>query len=135
MSTSEMERPIHSIQWQRAGAESPIDITDQLDEAVVSATPHPDENVNRPKGYTVKLTLKPESASLAQELQEALMDVENGRLTVRLADTDEPATVPARISKVPYLDDDAADIPREQRVAELPIPSEGHDQLHDHFSA
>ena len=133
MSSSVTTRSIQSIQWQRAGADAAVDITDQLDEAVISATPHPDESMPHPKGYTIKLILHPESMNLAQMLQEALMDTEYGQLTVRLAGTDEPATVPVRVSKVPYLGGANDDPPREQRTAELPVPYEGHDQLHAHF--
>jgi hypothetical protein len=123
-----METTIRSIEWKRLGSEGTIDVTDAIEKGVVSATPHPDDDIDRPKGYTVKLVLKPESTEWAEDLQAALMDVEPAELTLWLEDAETPVSeVPVRVSKVPY--------PGEQNVAELSVKPEGHDKLHEHFGA
>lgn len=126
MPTTDTERAIHSIEWKRAGAGSYTNVTDAIEEGVVSATPHPDDSVDRPKGYSVTLTLKPDSTDLADEFQEALLDVEPARITVQLEGSEAPIEdLPVSVSKVPY--------PGDQNVAEMGVPPEGHDLLHEHF--
>jgi hypothetical protein len=121
-----MERAIRSLTWKRPTADVPTDITNAIQKGAITATPHPDDAVDRPKGYTVKLVLKPDRTDLAEEFQQALMDVEPSKLTVQLEGVTEPlAELPVSVSKVPY--------PGEQNVAELGVKPEGHDQLHPHF--
>jgi len=120
-----MDRPIRSIAWKRPGDETTTDITDALDEALLSSTPHPDDDIDHPKGYALKLILKPESTDLATEIQEALMDVDPSTVTVRLEDVDRPMELPVSVSKVPY--------PGDQNVAEMGVKPEAHDRLHEHF--
>jgi hypothetical protein len=121
-----MSRSLHRLKWKRAGDETYADITDAIVEGTVSATPHPDPNTDRPKGYSVILTLHPESTGLAGDLQSALLDVNPVRLTFQMEGADAPITdLPASVSKVPHLDD--------QPNAELGIPPEGHDKLRAHF--
>lgn len=126
MPTPETERTIRSIEWKRAGTDSYANVTDAIEHGVVSATPNPNDHVDRPKGYSVTLTLKPDSTALADELQEALLDVEPARLTVQLEGSEAPIEdLPVSVSKVPH--------PGDQNVAELGVPPEGHDLLHEHF--
>lgn len=121
-----MRRSIQSIEWKRAGAETATDVTDAIEEGVVAATPHPDETIDRPKGYSVRLRLKPDRAAFAEDLQEALMDVAPSFVTLRLEGVDDPIRdVPVSVSKVPY--------PGEQNVAELGVKPEGHDAFHEYF--
>lgn len=125
MNTSDTDRPIRSIKWKRPGADSFSDITDAIEEGVVSATLHPDESIDRPKGYSVRLVLKDESTELAEELQQALLDMEPSTLVVRLEGEETPVDIPVSVSKVPY--------PGEQNIAEMGVPPEGHDTLHEYF--
>ena len=121
-----MSQRIQSIQWARSGTDAPTDLTDAIEEGVVTATPHPDDAVDEPKGYTIKLILKPEQARIAEDLQAALMDIEPATVTLRLEGGDEPIrNVPVGVSKVPY--------PGEQNEAELSVKPDGHDAFHMHF--
>lgn len=126
MATTDPEQSIRSIKWKRASNDSYADVTDAIEDGVVSATPHPDDSVEQPKGYSVTLTLKPDSTVLADELQEALLDVDPARLTVQLEGSEESIEdLPVSVSKVPY--------PGDQNVAELGVPPAGHDRLHEYF--
>ncbi|WP_263784666.1 hypothetical protein [Salinibacter grassmerensis] len=121
-----MTRSIQQVEWQRASDDVYTDITDAIDEGVVSATPHPDDAIDRPKGYSVRLTLLPDSTVLADALQDALLDMDPARMTLHLEGVDEPvSSLPVSVSKVPHLGT--------QNTAELGVPSEGHDKLHEHF--
>jgi hypothetical protein len=121
-----MQRRIQSIEWRRAGAEAPTNLTDAIEEGVVTATPHPHDAVDQPKGYTVKLTLKPDQSALAEQFQEALMDIDSPTVTLQLDGVEEPIRdVPVGVSKVPY--------PGEQNIAELSVKPDGHDAFHEHF--
>jgi hypothetical protein len=121
-----MPRTIQHLQWKRADADAYTDITDAIAEGTVSATPHPAPDVNRPKGYSVVLTLHPHSTALADALQAALLDVEPARLSLRLEGVETPVSdLPVSVSKVPHLD--------AQPTAEMGVPPEGHDQLHPLF--
>jgi hypothetical protein len=121
-----MSRSIQQIKWKRASDDSYTDITDAVDEGVLAATPHPDDAIDRPKGYSVRLTLAPDSTALANALQDALLDVDPARVTLHLEGVDEPiSSLPVSVSKVPHLGT--------QNTAELGVPSEGHDALHAHF--
>jgi len=121
-----MERPIDTIAWKRPDDTAFTDITDAIDEGVISATPHPDDDIDRPKGYSLKLVLKPESTGLASDLQAALMDMEPATVRLRMADVSEPIkALPVSVSKVPY--------PGEQNVAELGVKPDGHERLHPYF--
>jgi hypothetical protein len=121
-----MERAIRSIRWKRPEAESATDVTDAVEEAVLSATPHPDDDVDEPKGYSVKLRLKPGSSAFAEDIQEALMNFETAEVTIRLDGVDEPiANVPVGVSKMPHLG--------EQNAAEFGVKPEGHERLHPYF--
>lgn len=126
MNPSDTERTIHNIKWKRSDDSTYTDVTDAIENGLVSATPHPDDSVDRPKGYSVRLTLKPDSTDLAEELQEALLDVEPATVTLHLEGGEAPIeNLPVSVSKVPY--------PGEQNVAEMGVPPEGHDRLHEHF--
>ena len=121
-----MEKRIRRIEWKRPTDDAFTDITDRLSGAVVSATPHPDDEIDRPKGYSLKLTLRDDSTDLADALQAALMDLEPARATLTLEGVDDPITdVPVSVSRVPY--------PGEQNVAELGVKPEGHDAFHPYF--
>jgi len=121
-----MQKTIQAIEWKRSDDETPTDVTDAIEEGVVSATPHPDDEIDRPKGYSLKLILKPDSNAFAAELQEALLDVEPAIVRLRLDGVDESiSNVPVNVSKVPY--------PGDQNVAEMGVPPDGHDRLHPHF--
>jgi hypothetical protein len=121
-----MDRPIQTIEWKRPDDDHPTDVTDAVTEAYVSSTPHPDDAIDHPKGYSVKLTLKSDSTAFAKELQEALMNFETAEVSLHLEDVDTPiSNVPVGISKMPHLG--------EQNEAELGIKPEGHDKFHDHF--
>lgn len=127
MTAPDRERSIRSIEWKRAGDASFVDVTDAIQEGVVSATPHPDDSVDRSKGYSVRLTLKPDSTEFAEELQDALLDIDPARLVVELDGSEAPIEdLPVSVSKVPY--------PGDQNVAEMGVPPEGHDRLHEHFA-
>lgn len=120
-----MQKPIRSLKWKRPNDESATDVTDAIQEGIVSATPHPDDDIDRPKGYSLRLTLKPDRTDFAESLRNALMDVEPATVTIRLDGVDEPiADVPVNVSKVPY--------PGDQNVAEMGVPPEGHDKLHSY---
>lgn len=54
-----MSRSLRRIKWKRARDETYTDITDAIVEGAVSATPHPDPDTDRPKGYSVILILHP----------------------------------------------------------------------------
>ena len=120
-----MDRPIRSIAWKRPGDDTATDITDALETALLSATPHPDDDIDHPKGYALKLTLKPESTDLAADIQEALMDVDPATVTIRLDGVDPPIELPVSVSKVPY--------PGDQDGAEMGVKPDAHDRLHEHF--
>jgi hypothetical protein len=122
-----MPRSIRQIAWKRAEDASYTDITDAIEEGSTSATPHPDAEVDQPKGYSITLTLKPDSTALADDLQAALLDLEPAELTVYLDGLDEPVEdVPVSVSKVPY--------PGDQNTAELGVPPDGHEQLHERYA-
>jgi hypothetical protein len=121
-----MEKAIRSIAWTNPDADAATDVTDAIEDGVVSATPHPDDAIDRPKGYTVRLTLTPDSEAFADELQEALLSLDPPTVTVRLEGVDAPIeNVPVGVSKVPHLG--------EQNEAELSVKPDGHDQFHPHF--
>lgn len=48
-----MDRSIQSIEWKRPNDDHPTDVTDAVTEAYVSSTPHPDDAIDHPKGYSV----------------------------------------------------------------------------------
>jgi hypothetical protein len=122
-----MNRPIRTLHWTAPDADHSTDVTDAVETAVLSATPHPDETVDRPKGYSVVLTLKPDSTAFADELQEALVAFDPATVTLELEGTDTPVSdLPVGVSKVPH--------PGEQNDAELSVKPEGHEQLHPYFS-
>lgn len=121
-----MNRPIQSLTWSPPNADTAIDVTDAIDHGIVSSTPHPDEGIDRPKGYSIQLTLKPDGAAFAKELQDALMSLDPPRVSLRLEGVDAPLSdVPVGVSKVPHLG--------EQNEAELSVKPDGHDQFHEHF--
>jgi hypothetical protein len=121
-----MPRSIRHIEWKRSDAPAYTDVTAAIEEGTVSATPHPDPEINLPKGYSVTLTLNPDSTGFADELQDALLDMEPARVIVHLEGLDAPIRdLPVSVSKVPY--------PGDQNTAELGVPPEGHDQLHKYF--
>ncbi|MFB6097972.1 MAG: hypothetical protein ABEK84_02460 [Salinibacter sp.] len=70
-----MPRSVQQIAWKRADAADYTDVTEAIEEGRVSGTPHPDPAIDRPKGYSVTLTLKPDSTAFADELQGALLAV------------------------------------------------------------
>jgi len=118
-----MELSITRVAWRRPGDDTATDITDALQDAILSVTPHPDPEVERPKGYKVVLTLKDDSTDLAENLQAALMDMDPARMTIHLEGADAPVEdLPVSVSKVPY--------PGEQNRAELGVKPEGHDTLY-----
>ena len=121
-----MPQSIRQIEWKRSSATDYIDITDAIEQGSVSATPHPNEDIDRPKGYSVTLTLTPNSTALADDLQAALLDVEPAEINILLEGDEEPIRgLPVSVSKVPHLDT--------QNTAELGVPPEGHDRLHEHL--
>ncbi|PSQ88374.1 MAG: hypothetical protein BRD30_07215 [Bacteroidetes bacterium QH_2_63_10] len=121
-----MPHSIRQIEWKRSSEDAFTDITDAIDAGTVSATPHPDPEVDRPKGYSITLTLRPDSTELADELQAALLDVDPARVNLHLDGLDEPLQdLPVSVSKVPY--------PGDQNTAELGVPPEGHGTLREHF--
>jgi hypothetical protein len=120
-----MPRPIRHIEWKRSSDDAFTNVTDAIEKGTVSATPHPDPEIEHPKGYSVTLTLLPDSTAFADELQAALLDVEPSRLILHLDGLAAPIeNLPVSVSKVPY--------PGDQNVAELGVPPEGHDLLHEH---
>lgn len=121
-----MEYTIRTVEWKRAQDDEAVDVTDALDAAVLSPTPHPDPDVNRPKGYTIKLTLKPDRTSLASEFQEAMLDLDPPTVSLTLQGHDDTLrALSVNVSKVPY--------PGDQNVAELGIKPEDHDRVHDYL--
>lgn len=121
-----MDRPIRAIEWSPPGAETARDVTDAIEAGVVSATPHPDDAVDQPKGYSVKLTLTPDAEAFATELQDGLLSVDPAVVSVHLDGVDDPISgVPVGVTKVPY--------PGEQNEAELSVKPEGHAQFHPYF--
>jgi hypothetical protein len=121
-----MPRSIRQIEWKRSSDDAFTDVTAAIEEGTVSATPHPDPDVDRPRGYSVTLTLEPDSTEFADELQAALLDVDPAELNLHLDGTSDPIRgLPVSVSKVPY--------PGDQNVAELGVPPEGHDRLHERF--
>ena len=121
-----MDRPIRALAWKRPSDDQFTDVTDALEKGVVSATPHPDEAIEHPKGYSVELTLRPDSTAFADALQAALLDVEPARVTLRLDGVEAPiAEVPVGVTKVPDLG--------RRNDAEFSVKPEGHDQFHPHF--
>jgi len=121
-----MNRPIRSLEWKPPADDQYTDVTDALVEGVVSATPHPDEDVDDPKGYSIKLTLQPDSTAFAEALQDGLMALDPVRVSVRLRGVDATiAGVPVGVTKVPHLG--------EQNEAELSVKPEGHDQFRPYF--
>lgn len=121
-----MDRPIRSIEWQRADDDTPTEVTNAIESGVVSATPHPDDGIDTPKGYTLKLQLKPEATTFADALQDALLDLDAPVVTLQLDDVEETISdVPVGVSKVPHLG--------EQNEAELSVKPDGHEQFHPHF--
>ena len=121
-----MPRSIQHIEWKRSGATTYTDVTGAIEKGSVSATPHPDPDVDRPKGYSVTLILRPDSTEFADELQTALLDVDPAEVNVLLDGLDDPIhELPVSVSKVPY--------PGDQNTAELSAPPEGHEALHKYF--
>jgi hypothetical protein len=120
-----MSMRIQSITWQRPDDDAPTDVTDAIAEGVVSPTPHPDDDIDHPKGYALKLTLKPDETDFAEDIQQALMDVEPSIVTVRLDGADGILKLPVSVSKVPY--------PGEQNTAEMGVKPEAHEELHPYF--
>lgn len=103
-----------------------MDVTDAITDGIVSATPHPDPEVKVPKGYSVQLTLKPDSDAFADVLQEALMSLDPPRVSLRLDGADEIISdVPVGVTKVPHLG--------VQNEAELSVKPEAHDKFHIYF--
>ncbi|PSQ97788.1 MAG: hypothetical protein BRD55_01230 [Bacteroidetes bacterium SW_9_63_38] len=122
-----MDRPIRTLHWTAPDADQPTDVMEAVTEAVLSATPHPDENIDRPKGYSVILTLAPDRTAFAEELQQALMALDPATVTLELDDADARISdLPVGVSKVPY--------PGEQNEAELSVKPEGHEKLHPYFT-
>jgi hypothetical protein len=120
------ERPIHSIEWTGPDAEAPTDVTDAVTDAHVAATPHPDPDVAEPKGYSIVLTLRPDSTAFADALQDALVAFDPITVSLRLAGADAAITdLPVGVTRVPHLG--------EQNEAELSVKPEGHDRLHPYF--
>jgi len=119
-----MDRPLRTLKWRAPDADRYTDVTDAVESAVVSATPHPDDAVDRPKGYAVKMTLRPDSTAFAEDLQAALMALDPAVVTLQFEDA-EIADVPVGVTRVPHLG--------EQNEAELSVKPEGHDALHPHF--
>lgn len=121
-----MDKPIRSLQWKWPDTESAADVTDAIEKGVVSSTPHPDPDIDTPKGYSIQLTLKPNGTSFADVLQEALMSLEPPRITLQIQGADAPISdVPVGVTKVPHLG--------VQEEAELSVKPEAHDQFHKHF--
>jgi len=121
-----MDRSIRAIEWTPPGADTARDVTDAIETGVVSATPHPDDAVDDPKGYSVKLTLTSDAETFAAELQDALLSVDPASVTVHLDGVDAAIEdVPVGVTKVPY--------PGEQNEAELSVKPEGHAQFHPYF--
>jgi hypothetical protein len=120
-----MDRSLRTLQWKAPDASSYTDVTDAVESAVVSATPHPDDAVDRPKGYSVKMTLKPDSAAFADELQDALMALDPAAVSIAFEDGEAVSDVPVGVTRVPHLG--------EQNEAELSVKPDGHDRLHPHF--
>lgn len=121
-----MDHPIHSITWTGPDDDAPTDVTDAVTEAYVSATPHPDDNIDEPKGYSIVLTLAPDSTAFAEALQSALVAFDPMSVSLRLegANTDIE-NLPVGATRVPHLGD--------QNEAELSVKPEGHDRLHPYF--
>lgn len=121
-----MEYTIETVTWRRSQDAAPTDVTDALDRAVLSPTPHPDPDVDRPKGYTIKLTLKPDSTAFASELEAAMLDLDPPTVSLTLDGRDEPLeSLEVNVSKVPY--------PGDQNVAELGVTPDHHDRVHAHL--
>ena len=121
-----MPRSIPRIEWKRSSEANYTDVTEAIEARTVSATPHPDPEIEQPEGYAVTLTLKPDRTDFADELQTTLLDIEPARGTLHLEGVDAPITdLSISVSKVPY--------PGEQDVAELGVPPESHNKLHEHF--
>ncbi|MFB6249653.1 MAG: hypothetical protein ABEL97_13895 [Salinibacter sp.] len=121
-----MDRSIRALKWKRPADDQFTNVTDALVEGIVSATPHPDPEIDRPKGYSLELTLRPDSTAFADELQAALLDVDPSLVTLQLDGVEAPiSAVPVGVSKVPHLG--------ERNDAELSVKPEGHEQFHEHF--
>ncbi|MFB6273645.1 MAG: hypothetical protein ABEL51_12195 [Salinibacter sp.] len=117
---------IQHLEWKRSDETEYTDVTGAIEKGSVSATPHPDPDVDRPKGYSLTLKLTPDSTDFADALQDALLDIDPAYVTVHLEGLDVPIeSLPVSVSKVPY--------PGDQNTAELGIPPDGHDLLHEHF--
>lgn len=121
-----MNRALQSLTWNGPAVDEPIDVTDALESGRVSATPHPDDTIDQPKGYTIELTLKADSTAFAEVLQDALMALDPITVTLQLDGVDSPiADLPVGVTKVPY--------PGDQNEAELSVKPDGHDRLHPYF--
>jgi hypothetical protein len=121
-----MDRPIRTLHWTAPDADEPTDLTDAVATAVLSATPHPDETVDRPKGYSIVLTLKPDSTAFAEALQEALVAFDPITVSLQLEDADAVIEdLPVGVTRVPHLG--------EQNEAEFSVKPDGHEQLHPYF--
>jgi len=121
-----MKRPIHSIEWTGPDDDAPTDVTDAVTEAYVSATPHPSDDIDEPKGYSIVLTLKPDSTAFAEALQGALVAFDPMTVSLQLEGADDAIPdLPVGVTRVPHLGD--------QNEAELSVKPEGHDQLHPYF--
>lgn len=121
-----MDIPLRSLAWNGPNVDQPIDVTDALEDGRVSSTPHPDDEIEQPKGYSIKCTLKADRTEFAETLQNALMAVDPITVTLQLDGVDAPITgLPVGVTKVPY--------PGDQNEAELSVKPEGHDKLHPYF--
>jgi hypothetical protein len=121
-----MERSIQSIAWTGPDAETPTDVTDAVTDAHVSATPHPDNAIDAPKGYSIVLTLAPDSTAFAEELQGAIVAFDPMGVSLQLEGADAAVeNLPVGVTRVPHLG--------EQNEAELSVKPEGHEKLHPYF--
>jgi hypothetical protein len=123
-----MDRPIRTLHWTGPDADQPTDVTGAVDTAVLSATPHPDASIDQPKGYSVVLTLKPDSTAFAETLQEALVAFDPMSVSLQLEGTDAVIEdLPVGVTRVPHLG--------EQNEAELSVKPDGHATLHPYFES
>jgi len=70
-----MDRPLRAIEWKAPDADHYTDVTDAVESAVVSATPHPDDAVDPATVF------------------------------LHLDDADPPVEVPIGVPRVPHLGD------------------------------
>ena len=99
-----MPHSIQRIKGKRSSETDHTDVTDAVEADTVSATPHPDPEIDRPRSYSVTLTLTPQATALADELREALLDMDPARMVVDLEGADVPIEdLPVSVSKAPHL--------------------------------